>query len=295
MAEAELRVGTTTTDWSAETLVAGDVTDSFWYKRVGGDKLLKLKLTFSAVPTAVNIVIEHSVGGVIWNTVQTITSIGLQRTLYIPAPSQGFIRARCVSFTGVFTTTLTWDLQNELFDSAGRLELRSSSTGDTQNIYNRLYINVAAQSGNALRSFASVQDVAANTVRGAHISLSFGTSGTITGLGAAIEATVHIPSGGGMAGTVTALNLAMNSDGTGSDPAGVTELSYIRFVNQGDATGGVDVDDDVFLFSIQGHTEGTGNLVYDITDGAALPSNGSIRIKIGANTRYLYYYDNEAT
>ncbi|MCZ7601026.1 MAG: hypothetical protein M5U09_29330 [Gammaproteobacteria bacterium] len=127
--------------------------------------------------------------------------------------------------------------------------------------YNRAYIGTAAISGDALRAFATVENVAAATVRGAHISLSMGASGTVTGLGVALECTLHIPSTAGQTGSLAALKLAINSDAATSDPAGATNLSYMRFDNQGDATGDDDVDTDAYLFSIFGHAAGSGTLI----------------------------------
>lgn len=134
--------------------------------------------------------------------------------------------------------------------------------------YNRAYIATAAISGDAFRAFATVENVAAATVRGAHISLSMGASGTVTGLGVALECTLHIPSTAGQTGSLAALKLAINSDAATSDPAGATNLSYMRFDNQGDATGDDDVDTDAYLFSIFGHPAGSGTLIVASTTEA---------------------------
>ena len=128
-------------------------------------------------------------------------------------------------------------------------------------LYTRSYIATAAVGADALRAFATVEDVAASTVRGAHISLSMGESGKVSGLGCALECTLHIPATAGQTGSIAALKLAINSDAATSDPVGATNLSYVRFDNQGNATGGADVDDDAYLFSIFGHTEGSGNMI----------------------------------
>jgi hypothetical protein len=163
-----------------------------------------------------------------------------------------------------------------------------ATSGDATGDYLRLYISGAGGGGDALRSFATVSDVAAATVRGAHISLSMGTSGTVTGLGAAIEATLHIPSTAGQTGTLYALKAAINSDAATSDPAGATTLAYFAAVNQGDATGGADVDDDAALIHIDGHTIGNGNLVEAVGTAYALAElTHSIRIKIGSTAYYI--------
>lgn len=149
------------------------------------------------------------------------------------------------------------------------LYTKNSNAGDAgYNMYLRHYISGVAGDGIALRAFGTVSDVAAANARGAHISLSFGTSGTVSGLGVALECTLHIPNSATQAGSIAPLKVAINSDGATSDTAGATNVSYIRFDNQGNATGGADVDDDAYLFSIFGHTEGAGNMIVASTTEA---------------------------
>lgn len=163
-----------------------------------------------------------------------------------------------------------------------------ATSGEAVGIYDRLYLTGAGGEGIALRAFTSVTDVAAANARGAHISLSFGASGTITGLGAALEATLHIPSGGGAAGTLYAVKAAINSDGAGSDPAGATQLAYFAAVNQGDATGGADVDDDAVLFHIDGHTIADDNMVDEkATEYALAEITHGIKVRVGSTTMWL--------
>jgi len=151
-------------------------------------------------------------------------------------------------------------------------------------LYVRQYLSTAAIDGDAARFYGTVNNVAAGTARGAHISLSFGTSGTVTGLGVALECTLHIPNSATQAGTLAALKVAINSDGSTSDPAG-SSLSYIQVANQGDATGGADVDDDANLFEISGHTIGSGNMIEASTTEANY--SHSLRIKINSTLYYL--------
>jgi len=164
----------------------------------------------------------------------------------------------------------------------------SSTSGDVRGLYMRLYFTGAGGTGEAARIFATVSDVAASTVRGAHISLDFASTGTVTGLGVALECTLHIANQATQAGTMAPIKLAINSDGSTSDPAS-SQLSYIRVDNQGDSTGGADVDDDVYLFDIQGHTIGDGNLVEVAADETGYAHN--IRIRVGATEMYLMCAD----
>src|SRR3990167_5209523 len=94
--------------------------------------------------------------------------------------------------------------------------------GGQYGAYFRHYISLAALSSDCLRAFGTVNDVEAGTARGAHISLSFGDTGTVTGLGAALEATLHIPNQATQAGTLYGVKSAINSDCATSDPAGAT-------------------------------------------------------------------------
>ena len=109
--------------------------------------------------------------------------------------------------------------------------------------------------------FRALQTVSCNTTtcRGAHISLNFlATAGgsECSGLGTPLETTLHIPNIASWAptGTLTALKASIYSDGSASDPAGLTELSFIRIDSAGDATGKADVDTDACIFSINGFT-----------------------------------------
>jgi hypothetical protein len=154
--------------------------------------------------------------------------------------------------------------------------------------YYRHYVSTAATSQDAARFYATVNDVAAATVRGIHVSLSQGTTGSVTGLGAAIEATLHINTSGSAAGTLYGVKSAINSEGAASDPAGVTTLAYFAAVNQGDTTGGADVDDDAVLLDITGHTIANGNLIEAVGTAYALAElTHSIRIKAGGTLYYI--------
>jgi hypothetical protein len=160
-------------------------------------------------------------------------------------------------------------------------------SGDARVAYLRLYVAGAGGAGEAVRAFCTVDGVAAaGTVNGIHASLSFGDgSGTATGLGNAGRFTLHIPNEASWtSGTLSAIMAEIYSDGTDSDPDGVTEISFMRIVNDGSAKD--DVDDDAFLFSIQGFTAGDAKMYSENTSAVGTMA-GSLKIKIGANTRYI--------
>ncbi len=169
------------------------------------------------------------------------------------------------------------------------------TSGDVRNIYNRLYL-YGSVGGESLRTFTSVMSNL-DTAHGAHISLNFdATAGgsECSGLGAAVRGTLHIPNIASWAptGTLCAGMFEIYSDGDNSDPAGLTELSLLRLVNAGGA-GTADVDDDAFLFSIQGFTAGTGDSSAHLWSTGltvatlAAATSCALRIKIGGTTYWI--------
>jgi hypothetical protein len=169
------------------------------------------------------------------------------------------------------------------------VEIRAETTatsGDNRGIYNRYYIGGAGAGGESLRSFTTVEDVAASTAHGAHISLNFNDTGSVTGLGVATRATLHIPNDASWApGTIAALQAEIYSDGDDSDTDGATEVSFIRVVNDGNASGIADVDDDADLLALSGFTIGAGNMVQTETDETKF--SHKIRCNVGGTTLYL--------
>lgn len=112
----------------------------------------------------------------------------------------------------------------------------TATSGTARGIYNRLYLSHASLTGESLRSFTSVNNVALSTAHGAHISLNFQATGRVTGLGVGVRGTLHIPDSATFGGTVAALQAEIYHDGAASTLAGCRH-SNIRFVNDGNATG----------------------------------------------------------
>jgi len=182
-------------------------------------------------------------------------------------------------------------------DEAGKnfLEFRfdnGATSGDNRGMYLRISLTgTSTGGGEALRAYTNVD---ANMVgaHGAHISLDFAaTAGgsECSGLGVAGRNTLHIPNIASWAptGTYAAIQAEIYSDGANSDPAGMTELSFFRVVNGGNATGAADVDDDAYLFSLQGFTGGSGHMFYADVPGTLA---ASLRIKVGSTAYYLPLY-----
>lgn len=168
-----------------------------------------------------------------------------------------------------------------------RLE-NTATSGDNRGMYLREYLAGAGGGGEALRAFTTISDVAAGTAHGAHISLNFADTGTVTGLGVAMRATLHIANQATQAGTLAAIQAEIWSDGATSDPAG-SNLSCIRVVNGG-AAGTADVDTDAYLFNLAGWTAGSGKMVYADVPGTLA---ASLRILVGATPYYIGLYSDQ--
>ncbi|MFH1170586.1 MAG: hypothetical protein V1704_03440 [Candidatus Vogelbacteria bacterium] len=168
-----------------------------------------------------------------------------------------------------------------------------ATSGDNRGIYNKLDLTGAGGGGESLRSYTDLK-AAAGTAHGAHISLGMGestTAGSVTGLGVGVRATLGLPNAALPAGgTYAAMMPEIYSFGDDSDAGAVTELSFIRAVNGGNANGIADVDDDAVLLSLQGFTAGAGNMTVTDADGNIGNPAGTIRIKIGSTLYYLPYY-----
>jgi hypothetical protein len=141
----------------------------------------------------------------------------------------------------------------------------SATSGASQGIYNRLYLTAAGTlAANSLRSYTDIVGVAIGNAYGAHISLGMGestTGGAVTGLGCAVRATVGLPDIAMVAGgTYAAVMAEVFSFGAASDPTAMSRLSFLRIVNDGNATGIGLVDDKAYLLDLAGFTVGAGNM-----------------------------------
>lgn len=166
-----------------------------------------------------------------------------------------------------------------------------ATSGDNRGIYNKLDLTGAGGGGESLRSYTDIVGVAAGTAHGAHISLGMGestTGGSVTGLGVGVRATLGLPSVALAAGgTYAAMMPEIYSFGASADPAAVTEVSFIRFDNAGNATGMGKVDDKAFLMSLQGLTDGDAHV---FSDGGAVTNysvTATLKVKIGGTTFYI--------
>jgi hypothetical protein len=162
-------------------------------------------------------------------------------------------------------------------------------SGTSRGMYLRLYLTGGA-GGEAARIYTTVShDAPADTVNGAHISLSFGaTAGNVTGLGTAVRATLHVPNRA-LTGNCAAVQAELYADGASSANGGV--LSFVRFSLGGNATG---------ITALTRHASCVAFAfdagVVDATDGVidsnrtANAAEGCIKIYIeGVGTKYISY------
>ncbi len=175
------------------------------------------------------------------------------------------------------------------------VEFRCASTaasGDNRLAYLR-YQLTGGGGGECLRGSTVVKSNV-GTAHGAHFGIEFlATAGAseCSGLGVGLRGTLMIPdvASWAPAGTYAAGMFEIFSEGTASDPAGMTELSVLRLVNSG-GSGKADVDTDAFIFSLQGWSTAADATKNIRTDSLAELNSGSvvgIRIKIGSGTYWI--------
>ena len=160
----------------------------------------------------------------------------------------------------------------------------SATSGDNRGIYNRLYLTGAGGGGESLRSFTTVENVAAGTAHGGHISLNFGASGSITGLGVAGRNTLHIPATPLTGGTYGAVMAEFWADDAASDISGTTSHALWRGNVGGNATGAATAVNYATL-DLPAAMIGSGTMVdTDITSGTHY---GGLPIVINGVTRWI--------
>jgi hypothetical protein len=160
----------------------------------------------------------------------------------------------------------------------------TSATGTARGLYMRLYHSTAGADGEAARIFTTVSNVAAANAKGAHISLSFGTSGRVTGEGIANRNTLQIPNSAFAGGTYAAHEAEISCDGSSSTVAGVTQLSLFRAVLSGDPTGLALVDSKAALLALDGNAINTGKIMQSTSDVTA---THTLRILVNGTPFYI--------
>jgi len=225
-----------------------------------------------------------------WN--KTISSLKIKKTLGIEKDGRIDFTKALVSAAntdgglikaGTSSARVVEDTANMKFMS---FYLDNGATsGDNRGLYLRLYLTGAGGGGEAARIFTTCEDVACGTAHGAHISLNFGSTGSVTGLGVANRNTIHVPDAALSGGTYAATQAEIYADGSSSDISGATKYSFIRLVADGDATGIANIDANAFLFDMSGLTTASGRFVD--TDKTTHTAYGGIPINTDDGTKWI--------
>lgn len=158
---------------------------------------------------------------------------------------------------------------NVVYLSSGSMDksyVYCADTGTTESraINRRLYIQGTGGYGETLRVLTVVENVAAGSggVHGAHIGLDFSTSGSCTGQGIALRATL-MPGAkdyGATNVTYSALQAEIYFPAS-CDLDSATRVSVMRMVIDGNSTASGKFDGKGYLIDFQGFTVGTGNII----------------------------------
>lgn len=151
---------------------------------------------------------------------------------------------------------------------------------DNRAIYRKLTMSGAGASGEAGRFYTVVTGAGAVGVHGIHASVQTSGSGTITGEAAAGRFTFHVAAAT-VGGTNGAIYAELFADGTTSD---MSNGQFARFVLAGNATGAALLEDSCALFSIEGGSIASGNMV--VAKSSAAVSH-VIRIRLFGTAYYL--------
>lgn len=165
----------------------------------------------------------------------------------------------------------------------------TATTGTSRGLYWRHELAGAGGEGECLRAFTKLS-AATTTARGAQISLDVNTTGSLTGLGCAVDAQILVPNQALGAGTYGVVNSEIFSAGSSSSVA-ASNIAFFRAVASGNATGIATVDTAGLLFNIQWVTMGSGKLFQANTAGAA---SHALKIKINNVAYYIMLTDTGA-
>lgn len=151
--------------------------------------------------------------------------------------------------------------------------------------YLRLKLSGPAGGGEALRAFCTVA-AACSVGRGAHISLNFSGTSSLSGEGQAVKGTFHVPNSTLSLGTSAVLCAELYADGASSNITG--DLALIDMKVAGDATGAAVLDAKTFALRLSGVTDGAGEMVYRAQGEPTWTSKTClIKCKINGYTTYL--------
>lgn len=189
---------------------------------------------------------------------------------------------------GTSTTPLSTAVADKNF--IGFWTKSTATSGDSRGAYLRHYLAGAGVMGECLRAYTTVDGVAATGGQGAHISLSFANSGSITGLGTGVRGTFHVPNAAMAAGgTFAAAQAEIYCDGNSSDISPTSEHSLLRLVVDGGNATSQNLVKNAIAVRLTSGADATGNMVYTHTHTPG-DAAGSLRILVNGTARYLKFW-----
>lgn len=170
-----------------------------------------------------------------------------------------------------------------------------AADSDSRLMYLRMYFSGATTGGgDCLRVFSTVE-AACGTVRGAHVSLNWGASGTVSGLGSALTATLHLPNTGTLTGTLCAANVEVSCDDGASDNVVVPASHGLIRLSVGGDSGNVAKVLNAFHVDVPAGCIGNKAAALlisnaDVTNTGAFASAGAIAINVNGTRRWIPFY-----
>lgn len=166
----------------------------------------------------------------------------------------------------------------------------TTAGSDTRAAYLRLYLSGATTGGGeALRAFTTVE-AAIGTAHGAHISLNFGASGSVSGQAIAMRGTLHLPAGTAT-GTVAAVQGEIYLDAATSAPPSGSH-GIFRGIVAGDATNVAAVKNLFLIEGVQATAASSG--VADMVTTGCADATSTVRIKVRINSTDYWLLANAA-
>jgi hypothetical protein len=154
----------------------------------------------------------------------------------------------------------------------------TTAGSDTRAAYFRLYLNGATTGGgDALRAFNTV-NAAIGTAHGAHISVSFGASGAVSGQASAVRGTLQLKAGTAT-GTLAAVQGEIWLDAATSAPSAAHGI--FRGTVAGDATNVASVKNLLMVDGVKVTAASSG--VADMVTTGCADATSTVRIKVLIN------------
>jgi hypothetical protein len=301
-------------------------------KGVYGPKKIRAALSYPTPGTAIRVDLQISQGGVIWHTIKACTNIGGETFEFPAPQGFFRFRAVSFTGAPTASLTLTAlgagegsDAGGPQFGSVGTpgtvtegaaLQVGSSSIPLRQDTVNTVFVSmnfvndavtgstmglrVTLDSGGLLQTYSTAIHgqmnctCATGNVRNpvaVQGDLSFDATCWIQGLGYGVGTYITLPGAAVTTGTFACINAEINAPAGYSGGASPI-MAVWRCAIGGDATALVNLNDNLDFMSIQGVTEGTGNM---FSAGADVAAAATLRILVNTTAYYILLGAGEST